>query len=413
MKNKVFAFILAFLCLFSSFYKNIARAEILDNEIGLSSFSSLSSSDLSNYKTVTGFLSPYSDISSYTMNYYYENSITAQYAFDYGSHNDTISLSQWYDIFYARIGEQIPFEIDFFNTANYRPRIVLPNENVFISDYYTINNVFFYSGVLYIGVSYNVKFYPVDIMSAFKNGSLLEPFRYNGTINKLRTILAPNTLYYDYLESKQSFDLYDCTVPSSYVSLHFFTPQFNVNEIVWDMSLGYGDEDIYRVSPFNNVQSNFILSDTSLAGFNSINTPIIKTVLDSNYLVDSYKFSFLLPSVTFPNSSSLLDYGAQIIFYFNYFNVFPFENNLVVSSSSNSPNYTNCEWYDLPCQIGNALSYIVYEFPLTKPIYTFFKSVFSLISPIFDFFKLFVDIPYFSAILFLFFFVALLFFLIR
>lgn len=65
-----------------------------------------------------------------------------------------------------------------------------------------------------------------------------------------------------------------------------------------------------------------------------------------------------------------------------------------VSPLPNNPNtinkYNDCSaWYDIPCQLGNGLTYVIYEAPIISPVLTFIVSFITMFSSLVSFVDLF------------------------
>lgn len=58
--------------------------------------------------------------------------------------------------------------------------------------------------------------------------------------------------------------------------------------------------------------------------------------------------------------------------FLQYLQIFDSNSNVILPPGSNSEaEYKSCQWYDIPCHLGNAMSYFIYDFPVTAPIIQF------------------------------------------
>lgn len=92
------------------------------------------------------------------------------------------------------------------------------------------------------------------------------------------------------------------------------------------------------------------------------------------HVIKNFDFS-LDPSVLKKNART-----ASYRFWLRNFNYYASNSDLVSTAGlGQNPNYVTCYMWDIPCHLGNAIVYIMYEFPLTK-------NIFKLVSQSFDFF---------------------------
>lgn len=130
---------------------------------------------------------------------------------------------------------------------------------------------------------------------------------------------------------------------------------------------------------------------TSVGIKNNIRTNVISEYIEEVKLTNKFNFNNLLG---FSFNVNLFDnYGGQNLNMFN-------ENNIIVSfgtinsrvnnnNSTTTPlpdneltkeKYNTCSaWYDIPCQLGNAITYVIYEAPIISPIISFFDNFIDLI----------------------------------
>lgn len=76
----------------------------------------------------------------------------------------------------------------------------------------------------------------------------------------------------------------------------------------------------------------------------------------------------------------------ELIFTFEFGTLIPYSEDVGYSGGQNYGSWSSnsCDWYDIPCHLGNALGYFVYEFPLTKPITTLFTGLVGYLDTFFD-----------------------------
>ncbi len=76
----------------------------------------------------------------------------------------------------------------------------------------------------------------------------------------------------------------------------------------------------------------------------------------------------------------------EVILFFEFGTLIPYSEDVGYSGGQNYGSWSSnsCDWYDIPCHLGNALGYFVYEFPLTKPITTLFTGLVGYLDTFFD-----------------------------
>lgn len=100
-----------------------------------------------------------------------------------------------------------------------------------------------------------------------------------------------------------------------------------------------------------------------------------------NIFIDS---SYLNCSILFSDVS--IETMNNTMFSYNFsnilFNVANSVNGSIISGGNNSDIYnkknTCSGWYDIPCQLGNAITYVIYEAPIISPIIEFFDNFIDL-----------------------------------
>lgn len=80
------------------------------------------------------------------------------------------------------------------------------------------------------------------------------------------------------------------------------------------------------------------------------------------------------------------DEFEELVFTFEFGTLIPYSEDVGYSGGQNYGSWSSnsCDWYDIPCHLGNALGYFVYEFPLTKPITTLFTGLVGYLDTFFD-----------------------------
>ncbi len=76
----------------------------------------------------------------------------------------------------------------------------------------------------------------------------------------------------------------------------------------------------------------------------------------------------------------------EVILFFEFGTLIPYSEDVGYSGGQNYGSWSSnsCDWYDIPCHLGNAIGYLVYEFPLTKPITTLFTGLVGYLDTFFD-----------------------------
>lgn len=167
------------------------------------------------------------------------------------------------------------------------------------------------------------------------------------------------------------------------------TIPFPVQSIRMQSKFGFYDTDIQGIPQNNYTQKGDFYSDNlEINDFPATSTP---TYANLNEIINLGNFVYS----NFPRSlkvyNSNLSFqpfanGTCFIVDFSEMNLFArAQSQLVVGVGSQLADYQVCEWYDIPCHLGNAFVYFMYEFPLTKPIVSFLSSGLSILSLPFEF----------------------------
>lgn len=98
----------------------------------------------------------------------------------------------------------------------------------------------------------------------------------------------------------------------------------------------------------------------------------------------NFNFSLSGDSGWFPLDD--IDNFSELILFFEFGTLIPYSEDVGYSGGQNYGSWSSnsCDWYDIPCHLGNALGYFVYEFPLTKPITTLFTGLVGYLDTFFD-----------------------------
>lgn len=111
-------------------------------------------------------------------------------------------------------------------------------------------------------------------------------------------------------------------------------------------------------------------------------------VYDLNF-IDSLSNSVINLSLSGSSDWFVLDDTdnfSELILFFEFGTLIPYSEDVGYSGGQNYGSWSSnsCDWYDIPCHLGNALGYLVYEFPLTKPITTLFSGLVGYLDAFFD-----------------------------
>lgn len=171
------------------------------------------------------------------------------------------------------------------------------------------------------------------------------------------------------------------------VTLSFSLPNlYNVGRIAYDFPAGLGAEDIYG----NSWQTSTLAFSTedSLLYSGSLTQSTYFSLITLSDLSRVENFTFSLTSN--PASTVTLgeDYGLRLLFSLS-FNLYSYDDTGITDSvSSGTPDYQNCDWYDIPCHLGNALLYFLYVFPVTKGLFSLINGAYTFITETFGFIAL-------------------------
>lgn len=160
----------------------------------------------------------------------------------------------------------------------------------------------------------------------------------------------------------------------------------SVGQIYSSFSCGFAGEDLYNT--YNSTNISYKLNGTSLfsESFNYSASSFRFATL--SFLTDFSNYTFS-SSTYASNFSANSDYGLRFRWYATGFNLYPFDDSSVVSGVSiGSPDYQSCTWYDIPCHLGNAFTYLIYKFPLTKGFIELLSGAYNFITETFGFLAL-------------------------
>ena len=171
------------------------------------------------------------------------------------------------------------------------------------------------------------------------------------------------------------------------VTLSFSLPNlYNVGRIAYNFPAGLGAEDIYS----NSWQTSTLAFSTedSLLYSGALTQSTYFSLITLSDLSRVENFIFTLTSKPASTATLSEDYGLRLFYALN-FNLYPYDDTGITTSvSSGAPDYQNCDWYDIPCHLGNALLYFLYVFPVTKGLFSLINGAYTFITETFGFIAL-------------------------
>lgn len=154
-----------------------------------------------------------------------------------------------------------------------------------------------------------------------------------------------------------------------------------------ELRIGVGSEDIFGTS----WGSTYLLLSANGVDLTTVSDP-----LNHAFSLVTLSDAVILTSLGFSSYSNLLqqpsswaDYGFRYIIHLQGYNIYPDSNvTLITGVGSTAPDYQNCDWYDIPCHLGNALLYFLYVFPVTKGLFSLINGAYTFITETFGFIAL-------------------------
>ena len=342
-----------------------------------------SSDDVSSVSDSVGFFNKYQHYDM-TISINANVSLSAVYRVDSGGYGVTHSL---YTYLNSNIGETFAFQNGF--------KPFFRELNVPLSSTFILSSVSegWDSGTSYcdLTISYTCSG-SFDISSLYTSFALFDSVYNSNGYNHIELALDFQQFYFqgnDY----NNVALRSVVVGSSSsnkFSLSFSVDSssvFSIKSFAISMPVGFGDEDIYSSGVVGSSSYGVNLVgenvNSSFASSNSFSSTLF--TFDSSYKISQFTFKVELPSLNV--SKSDFDYPLSLLFDFGFFNTYPDTSSGGIVDSvavGSSPDYLSCFWYDIPCHLGNAILYLLYEFPITKQLFTLFSSVIVFISQFFS-----------------------------
>lgn len=328
-------------------------------------------------KTYNSFFSPYA-VSKYTMNVHFEINFGLYFNFDglYSSDGNFTdsqlkSLNQSVmDQFYMDSLDSLITDLDY----DFRLNSIYPN--------YTTKKLefsYFLSGSYALtSTTGSLGFYSVSDYEIYGPGIKLGYL--NSTIDSTYCSIFALEGYY---VSSGSYvhTVYNFPYPVTATDFVF------VNEISID-----GRTD--TINSESKVKSTLYLNNLFL--YNDYTVGKIGGVFNFQYSekLNNSVFDFYLQSSSFYNAHSDISNNSELIISINSGKLLFYSEDIIYSGGENYGDWTsnNCDWYDIPCHLGNAIGYLVYEFPLTKPITTLFSGLVGYLDAFFDISSEFSDV---------------------
>lgn len=186
---------------------------------------------------------------------------------------------------------------------------------------------------------------------------------------------------YSYLRSAKLFQVYFSHVKiSSVYSLPIICTANNLL-FLYKFSI-FGFDTGYN--PSGDLISNLYINNVFVDSRNTHN--LVGGVYDLNY---DNPLSNSVFNISINSSGTLFYTSSQnepIMMFFEFGTLIPYSEDVGYSGGQNFGSWSSnsCDWYDIPCHLGNALGYLVYEFPLTKPITTLFSGLVGYLDAFFD-----------------------------
>lgn len=173
---------------------------------------------------------------------------------------------------------------------------------------------------------------------------------------------------------------------------------------------GQGLNSLY-FNCYGNVSDNYCIYDSltispntteNVLAFNVTSTGIRNNINFNDVFIygytDSYGFDSTSTLFSFQlnigDINTSLTSGVSYDINMSEFTLLVINNNSTTSPLPNNPNtinkYNVCDaWYDIPCQLGNAVTYVIYEAPIISPVLTFIVSFITMFSSLVSFIDLF------------------------
>ena len=178
----------------------------------------------------------------------------------------------------------------------------------------------------------------------------------------------------------------------------YFKDRYTFNNLFLSgFNVSVNSSTLSRVSfPRNRIDSQFSMNSNKIVNFASdkrIETGIYNYINYVDFIDSSPSDIYSFVVSTGVSSPGLFDNRIYTISFSNLSlrvngdsgNVSPLPNNPITINK-----YNECSsWYDIPCQLGNGLTYAIYEAPIISPVLTFIVSFITMFSSLVSFVYLF------------------------
>ena len=169
------------------------------------------------------------------------------------------------------------------------------------------------------------------------------------------------------------------------MSSNYILPMLcTADNLVFVFKSGITSSDIQLVN--FNVKSDLYLNGNLIDSRNTVG--IFGGVYDLHFdnSLKNTTFNLSLSSSSGWSSYDDVSNLREVILFFEFGTLIPYSEDVGYSGGQNYGSWSSnsCDWYDIPCHLGNALGYFVYEFALTKPITTLFTGLVGYLDTFFD-----------------------------
>ena len=169
------------------------------------------------------------------------------------------------------------------------------------------------------------------------------------------------------------YDFNQIVSSTSFLSYFQSVATFNGNETLWqsvdyDVTMNCNDVVLYNVDDLNIPGGVFDVQFTQ---------QLRTTVFEFDTYISSGYYGF--------NSQEQEIYDVPG-FDVSLGKMIPYSENIAYSGGVDYGDWqsTSCSTFDIPCHLGNAIGYLIYEFPLTKPITSLFTPLLTFFDSNFD-----------------------------
>lgn len=315
-----------------------------------------------------------------------------------------------------KFGNRVGYQLNLYNptSGNITTNVQIKNyDNVMVNRNVTINSNSYYEMIGNIsinssGITDTTFYLPYNISS---DGSISMDYKLSINITNSNIVIKSdeNIQNDSYFLFEPVFNAYYKGEPTNNL---YFKNSYVFNSLMFTgmNARGQGLNSLY-FNCYGNVIDNYCIYDSltiapntteNVLAFNVTPTGIRNNINFNDVFIyeytDSYGFDSTSTLFSFQlnigDTNTSLTSGVSYDVNMGELTLLVINNNSTTSPLPNNPNtynkYNVCDaWYDIPCQLGNAITYVIYEAPIISPVLTFIVTFITMFSSLVSFVDLF------------------------